>query len=208
MATKEEKQKRQINEVDFNNSSARALQNEKRNNAYDISIVKYPSDLGSADLLHYVQFAINIRGKSKFAKDNRGTLTTLGEVQRAQGGAGLSAEALGSASLRNVTAVAAAAGAGLAVSALAEQAAKAINVSGAVSKKIGKISGVVAGGIAGGAVALSPVLDSDKSQRISDVIALHIDGPPTVRYGMQYANKDLGTMAGLISGGVLNLKMR
>lgn len=202
MATKEEKQKRQINEVDFNNSSARALQNEKRNSAYDISIIKYPSDLGGADLLHYVQFAINIRGKSKFAKSNGGNLVTLGEVERAQGGAGLSPDALASKSLRGVTAVAAGVGAGLAVTALAEQAAKAINATGALSKKIVNLSGAATGGIVGGAVALAPVLDSDKSQRISDVIALHVDGPPTVRYGMQYANKDLGTMAGLISGGV------
>lgn len=202
MATKEEKQKRQINEVDFNNSSARALQGEKRSNAYDISIVKYPSDLGSADLLHYVQFAINVRGKSKFAKDKKGTSITLGEVERAQGGAGLSPDAIASPSLRKVTAAAAGVGAGIAVSALVEQAAKAINVSGSVSKKTGQITGTIAGAAVYKAVANNPILDSDKSQRISDVIALHVDGPPTVRYGMQYANKDLGTMAGLISGGV------
>lgn len=202
MASNEENQRQQLNDVDFNNSAARALYGDKTGSPYEISIVKFPGDLGAADLLHYVQFAINIRGKSKFAKDNKGTLTTLGEVQRAKGGAGLSSDDLGSTSLKATTAVAAAAGAGIAVSALAEQAAKAINISGAVSKKVGTISGVAAGGIAGAAIATSPLLDSDKTQRISDVIALFVDGPPTVKYGMQYANKDLGTMAGLISAGV------
>jgi hypothetical protein len=41
----------------------------------------------------------------------------------------------------------------------------------------------------------------DTSQRITDVINLHVDGPPAVRYGMKYSNKDLGALAGIVGTG-------
>ena len=53
---------------------------------------------------------------------------------------------------------------------------------------------------AGAAINASSLLKPDTTYRISDVINLYVDGPPTVRYGMNYANKDLGTLAGLLSG--------
>jgi hypothetical protein len=49
----------------------------------------------------------------------------------------------------------------------------------------------------------SDILKPDKTYRITDAIALYIDAPPTVKYNMNYANKDLGTLLGVLSGGVM-----
>jgi hypothetical protein len=195
MANKEENLRASVNDVAFNNSSARALQGQKSGSAYDISVVKFPSDLGSADLLHYVQFAINVRGKSKFNYTKK-----LGTSQPPENRAKLTPDEIG-----NVKAVGAAAGglaAGVAVTALADTVLKKLNVSGAISKKIPITPGQAVGAAAGlgvfNAMQESEILKSDTTERISDVIALHVDGPPTVKYAMQYSNKDLGTMAGVV----------
>ena len=189
MATKEEQQRREQQKVAFNNSAARAVAGEKRNNAYDISIVKYPSDLGSTDLLHYVQFAINVRGKSNF------NYKKTNIVEQPASGARLSSDEI--SKVKVVGELAAGATAGLAVTALADKVFKAKNNTGGV---VSKILGATTAVVTSGNMLSAKVLSSDQSQRISDVIALHVDGPPTVKYGMQYSNKDLGVMAGMISG--------
>ena len=53
-------------------------------------------------------------------------------------------------------------------------------------------------------MAASDILKKDTTYRISDAIALYVDGPPTVKYSMNYANKELGTLLGVLSGGVLD----
>jgi uncharacterized membrane protein len=197
MATKEEKDKRNQEQAQFNNSAARALSGEKTNNPYDVSTVKFPSDLAtSPDLLHYVMFAINVRGKSNFNYKKTGIKVAP------ESGAKLSPEEL--EKVKYAGTAAAGVGAAVTVTALADTIKKKFNVSGAVSKKVLDFSGPAAGLATTGAMLSSDILSSDQSSRIADVIALHVDGPPTVKYSAQYSNKDLGTMAGLLSGSAFN----
>lgn len=178
---------------------------------FAINVKRYPSDLGGPDLLHYVTFGINVRGKSKLVPENK----RLFEVKKDPNSANLTEEQLGSGSLRVATAAAAGIGAGVAtttvldsvakgtnsiVSAVSSKVAKAVNLTGAVSKIVTTAAGAASGAAAGGAILASDLLQPDKTYRISDVISLYVDGPPAVKYAMQYANKELGTLVGVLSG--------
>lgn len=172
---------------------------------FGISLFQYPSDLGGPDLLHYVEFNINVRGKSEFDDSKR-----LFEVRRDPDAAGLTNEQLGTA-----TTVGGAIAAGVVTGGIAKTILGKFGKTGAIAgntKTTGSTKaadtaiatgvGVAAGLATGAAINASKLLKPDTSYRISDVIALHLDGPPTVKYGMNYANKELGTLAGILSGSV------
>jgi len=195
----------------FTSDAALVADGNQRTSRYALNILKYPSDLGSAELKHYVEFSINVRGKSKLVPESK----RLFEVSRDPNSANLNRDQLGSKTLRTVTAATAGAGAAAAstavtqavtkglntaISALSKDVAKKVNITGAVSQKIQ--AGIAAGAAAaaGGAILASDILEKDKTFRISDVIALYVDGPPSVKYAMQYANKDLGSLTALLGG--------
>lgn len=185
-----------------------------RQSKYDVSVYQYPSDLGSQDLLHYIEFGINVRGKSEVDKSKR-----LFEVKRNPDSANMSEQELGTTALLGGTAAGAAIGYGITSTILG-----IIDKTGSRPAPPGsppgtppqsrftpsaqaglKAGGAVAGAAAAGAtIAFNKLLKPDTSYRISDVIALYVDGPPTVRYAMNYANKDLGTLAGLIKGSAVD----
>lgn len=176
---------------------------------FNIEPVQYPSDLGGEDLKHWVQFTINVRGKS-LAPDTLsgggrlGNERILDEVRRDSDSANLTTEQLSSASF-NLPVVAGVA-AGVAGGNFLSKNVDKIKSSGSISA-IGKAVVAGAAGVAGGAAAaalikFSDQLKPDTSFKISDAIALYVDGPPTVRYAAQYSNKDLGTIAGLAAGGL------
>lgn len=171
-----------------------------RRSKFDVNVQSYPSDLGSQDLLHYIEFGINVRGKSEVDKSKR-----LFEVKRNPDSANMSEQELGTTALLGGTAAGAAIGYGITstiVGLIDKTGAKALTPAQKTGVKAG---GAVAGAAAAGAtIAFNKLLKPDTSYRISDVIALYVDGPPTVRYSMNYANKDLGTLAGLIKGGVVD----
>jgi len=181
-------------------------------NTFDIEPVQYPSDLGGEDLKHWVQFTINVRGKS-LAKNTLsgggrlGNERNLGEVRRDSDSANLTTEQLSSAStnLAGVTGLVAGATAGKAAIGFLSQLTSRGQKTGAISAA-GQVAAAATTGAAGAAAAylftkFSDQLKPDTSFRISDAIALYVDGPPTVRYAAQYSNKDLGTIAGLAAGG-------
>jgi hypothetical protein len=185
-------------------------------NKYNIRAHTYPSDLGSQDLKHFVLFNINVRGKSTYDTGAK----RLFEVKRAESSGGLTTDQLGTAAVAG-TAAAAAVAAGAAVSSLVSNATRSVGKTGAKSiaptraqaagktaAKVAIVGGtaLVAGGVAAVAVSNLDMLKKDTSHRISDAIALYVDGPPTVKYSMNYANKDLGTLMGLLSGSVLDSK--
>ena len=167
---------------------------------YNISLYKYPSNLHDMDLLHYIEFSINVRGKSKYNDNRQDQITSTSDAK-------LSEDSL---SLVATTGTAAAAGiaTGLLTNNFAQKYLKKVESTGAkVSPKQKLIAGaapVVAGlAAAGGSAALvnmNSMLKPDTSYRISDVINLYVDGPPTVKYSMNYANKELGTLAGIVGG--------
>ena len=178
---------------------------------FAINVKRFPSDLGGPDLLHYVTFGINVRGKSKLVPENK----RLFEVKRDSNSANLTEDQLGSGTLRVATAGAAGIGAAVATTAVLDSVAKgtsaaltavhsklakAVNLTGATSQLITKVAGAGVGAAVGGAILATDLLQPDKTYRISDVISLYVDGPPAVKYAMQYANKELGTLAGVLSG--------
>lgn len=181
-------------------------------NKFKVNITQYPSDLQIADnLKHYILFNINIRGKSKFNQDK-----TQFEVKRNPDAAGLTREQIGSPTIRTLTEGAAGLAAGVAVSSLFKGAANAFGISGgkntnavaAASRQatvnvISNTAGAVGGLLVAGGLDKSEILKADTTFRISDAIALYVDGPPTVKYSMNYANKELGTLLGALSGGAV-----
>ena len=185
---------------------------ERIDNKFGIELVQYPSDLQSIDLKHYILFNINVRGKSEADPQSK----RLFEVKRDVNGGGFDTDELSTASTTGA-AVTAAVAAGAAITSLVSNASKAVNKTGAASKVAtrpqafakkaapyvaGAIGAVAAGGAAAATVSFNDMLKKDKSERITDAIALYVDGPPTVKYSMNYANKDLGTLLGLLTGAV------
>jgi hypothetical protein len=180
-------------------------------NRFNVKITQYPSDLQTAvNLKHYVLFNINIRGKSKFNPDK-----VLFETKRNPNSANLTKDQLSSNSIKTAAVGAGAAAAGIAVgvtvTSLASGAAKVAGKTGAAAvaanefaQKAGTAAGIAGAAVIGTAMATSDLLRKDTTYRISDAIALHVDGPPTVKYSMNYANKELGTLLGALSGGVID----
>ena len=164
-----------------------------------LKIFQYPADLHKQDLLHYVEFAINVRGKSKYNNENRAFSVTPTSDNK------LTPEAVSTvATVGTAAAVGIAAGAltGTLVSRYVERASK---TGAPVNPKLAGVAGTLVGAAAATGAATfvnaNDMTRPDTSQRITDVINLHVDGPPAVRYGMKYSNKDLGTLAGIIGTG-------
>jgi len=189
-------------EGDFKSATDKALRDvdsitpELSFDKYNISTTTYPSDLGGPDLKHFVLFNINVRGKSKFKKDNADKI--LGVVRRDSSSPQLSQEALSGKTLSNTAGVAAGVATGVAVTALTSKIAKSIGKTGSTAQVVTKAVGGLAGAVAGIAAANSPLLQPDTLERITDAIALHLEAPPSVKYSMNYSNKDLGTLVGLL----------
>jgi hypothetical protein len=176
-----------------------------RESKFNINVLQYPSDLGSQDNLHYIEFGINVRGKSEFDKTKR-----LFEVRRNPDSGNLSQEQIGT-----VATTAGAVAAGVVAGGITKTILGKFGRTGAVAgnKTLGTTKaadtaiaagvGIGVGLATGAAINANKLLKPDTSFRISDVIALYVDGPPTVKYGMNYANKELGTLAGIVSGGLI-----
>lgn len=184
-------------------SSSGYYERSLRHSKFDINVLKYPSDLGSSDLKHYIEFGINVRGNSEFNKDKR-----LFEVKKNPQAADLTDEQLGTLATTAGGIAAGVVAGGLTKTILgkfgktgAVQGNKtALGSTKAADTFISAGVGVGVGLATGAAINANKLLKPDTSYRISDVIALYVDGPPTVKYGMNYANKELGTLAGVIGG--------
>lgn len=167
------------------------LRTDEYHSKYDIGNFTYPNGLGvDPDLQHYVAFYINIRGKSKFNTDNRSKIPI-----KPEGNSLNSADV----AVKSTLGAIGVAGAGLAaVKGLSEgrvkQAAK-----DARTVLVGTAAAV--GAVAAAQTAFRDLLEPDRSYRISDVITLHVETPPSYNYGINYTNPDLGTLAGALSGG-------
>jgi len=169
-----------------------------------LNVFQYPEGLGSTDnFKQFVLFNINVRGKSKFNRDQRL------EVVIREDSAQLSEDQLSQAATATAALAGAAAGAGIASLALnfagklnEKEKATGSNYrpagSGGLKDTLIKGSGAAAGALTGVALAKSEMLKPDTTYRIKDAIALYINDPPSVRYNAQYSNKELGTLAGIV----------
>lgn len=168
-------------------------------NRYNISQFQYPDDLQNDDLKHWVQFNINVRGKSEI---KLGAETRQFETKRSQDAPQLNENQLSLNKFAALGVGGATAGFGFgkiigeARNIFATRSGRTGNDISATALKFFTAGGAAVGVAAG----LTDLLSTDTSSRISDVIALYMDGPPTVRYNAGYSNKDLGTVAGMVGG--------
>ena len=170
---------------------------------YNIKILSYPENLGNnPDVQHYVAFFVNVRGKSKFNKQvgvNGGNQKILEDVKVGVGQNRLDPNKTGQQT----------GAAGLVAGAQIGGAASLL--SGVLEGKLSFTELLSAGAKAliGGAAGLATIkgveklglIESDTLKRISDVITLHIQDKPSTSYNVNYQDKEIGTLGGLLAGG-------
>ena len=166
---------------------------------YSIGTYEYPAGLRTKpDLQHYIAFYINVRDKTKKAKELRDDGRTFEKSPEEQ------------KRTSNLTTEAKNAGAKSIVNNIGPIAG--ISSFLAIPKKgiVSFLGAALGGGAVGvGAATFANVakkidtnaFDWNTVSRIKDVITLHIEERPTVKYGANYTEKDLGTLAGLLMQG-------
>ena len=163
---------------------------------YNVNNHKYPLGLTSQpDLQHYVAFFINVRGKSKLVTSgNKDAYFTQALSYNGQNR--LDPRDAGTALPYAVTAYGTLAAGAKAID-------KASN-KGALEagKTFAKGSvGAVGAGLVTAGLQQTDILKPDLTYRLKDVITLHLEERPSVKYSANYQNKDLGALAGLLAGG-------
>ena len=193
----------------------------QKNNGYNIGTLSYPSGLGiQPDLQHYVTFFINVRSKSKFVKDGsyKVIANQTGEVAGGSVRNTLNPQDTSSKLIFGGMLGLSIYGAG---KGLVKVAGELLGASNNVnppnkptnSNSAAKVSGKAAaaalfGGIlaagsayAAGSLALNTqILQKDSTQRLIDVITLQMQEKPSVSYGINYQDKDLGILGGFLGG--------
>lgn len=172
---------------------------------YNVTMHQYPNDVGFSRYPHHMVFFINVRDKSKY-QGSDGKRVAVKPVTTEISGTDVPKEIF--------QAVGAAAGAALGASIgglLFGNLAK----TSVASKRAGKGKLVELGGRAlttgGGAVLGYEAADwvndklglfvPEQSYRISDAIMLAVTEKPSVKYGVDYDGKDLGTLVGALGQG-------
>lgn len=161
---------------------------------YDIGTYEFPDGLQRYDdLQHYVAFFINVRENSEIAKTNSNKLYNLPAESRRENR--LSPQEAGAATnvlLNNAGKIGALIGA---LSNIKKGPGSALG--GAV---IGGAAGAIGAGIIN---SLDPTFLTavNRSFRLSKVITLHLQERPSVRYGVNYTEKDMGALTGFLAQG-------
>lgn len=163
--------------------------------SYNVSAYEFPEGLRrNDDLQHYVAFFINVRENSEIGKQNANKLYNLpeGSLRRENRLTEIEAGAATKVILNNAGTI------GALVGFLA-------NIKkGVVSGGGGALVGAAAG-VAGREVikALDPTFLTavNRTFRLSDVITLHLQERPSVRYGVNYTEKDMGALTGFLAQG-------
>ena len=170
---------------------------------YNIQQTTYPEGLGvDPDKQHYIVFYINQRQKSKFSEFNpilNKKTEILDQVKLNKNSNRLDPDKTGLQAKRGL-ALATGGAAGL---------TKMISDIGSGEISAGSIlKGSILG--LGGFKAAEALIDENKSdlfkpdkiQRISDAIVLHIQDRPVTRHNVNYEERELGVLGGLLGGGV------
>jgi len=198
--------------------------NTDEQNGYRIGTNEYPSGLRQkADMQHYVAFYINVRDKSKYGKSGTAQLNRdyfvsdeeqkkLDAIKRssfsqkdiARGGAFLKDNA-------GVIAGAVIAGS-LTQKMLGQKSTLKDLAKAAATGTLGGIASGIAIQQMVDAFSNIPDFTTGKTSRLKDVITLHVAERPVVKYGTNYANKDMGILTGLLvqgsAGGSLEATVR
>jgi hypothetical protein len=173
--------------------------NTDQTRGYSIGTYEYPAGLRTKqDLQHYIAFYINVRDKTSAAKKLReeGRLFDQSPEEKRR--------------VSNLTPEAKQAGA----DSIVDNIGIITGVSTFLATPKKGIASTIGAAIGGGAVGLGTAalaqtakkldtnaFDWNTTSRLKDVITLHIEDKPTVKYGANYTEKDLGTLAGLLMQG-------
>lgn len=179
--------------------------NQVNSNKYSLDIVEYPSNMiDSVEYPHRVQFQIIVRGKSSFNTSNR-----VEKYERNKDSANMS-----EAELAEAAETSAQLAAGVVTYGIAKNIFDMINKTGskkgfntvknAINVAGGAAAGVGAAAFIGDAISANKLLKPDTKYKISNIISLYVDQPPKVSYGMNYANRELGSLAGILSKSIVN----
>jgi len=184
--------------------------NEDQSKGYQIGTLEFPVGLRQKpDMQHYIAFYINVRDKSKKGIKNTDKDFFVSDVEQRR---------IDSINRSNFAQKDIAKG-GKFLRENAAYVAGAVVAGGLTSKMMGKDSnlkdlakGAAVGTFAGVATGIlvdkmldslskSPSFESGKTSRLKEVITLHVSERPAVRYGTNYANKDMGILTGLLVQG-------
>ena len=181
--------------------------NRDEKSGYSIGTYEYPEDLRQRlDLQHYVAFYVLVREKSTLGKQlKEGGLTfdrTKESPERDRPTARITAQDAGKGVKFITNNIGILAGAGILLSDL---------VQGKFGLKT-VVKAPVVGFTAAGTVAVTnsflagtgtTVLDPGTTSRLKEVITLHLEERPSVKYGINYTDKDMGVLTGaLVQGSV------
>ena len=196
------------NQYNFRNIGESALDQRLKSEGYTVGTHSYPDGLGSfSDLLHSVTFFINKRSKSKFEYDTNNKVIPSGIAGSSRNNLDLKDPILGTVTGAAVAFGAVGVGqAGVAVvknlfgistknATPRTPATRGASFVGALTK-----TALFAAGeeIAKDALQNTKVLSTDKTQRLTQVISLHMQERPSVSYGINYQDKDLGLLGGFL----------
>lgn len=181
--------------------------NRDEKSGYSIGTYEYPEDLRQRlDLQHYVAFYVLVREKSTLGKQ----LTEAGKVfdrtkespEPERYVSRITAQDAGKGVKFITNNIGILAGAGILLSDLVQgklglrTAVKASLVGGAATLGVAATNSLLAG-------SGTTVLDPGTTSRLKEVITLHLEERPSVKYGINYTDKDMGVLTGaLVQGSV------
>jgi len=170
---------------------------------YNVGALEYPDGLREKpDLQNYVAFFINTRDKAKTGKNNEKPEFFVSAAKQKEinalnnSGSRLAQDQIqrgGQNVLDNAGTIAA-----------LTTAAVSIGNGSKVKDWRGLLATTVGAGLAGAAIsevvqAINlPAFNSGSTSRLTDVITLHVSEKPVVQYGVNYTNKDIGAIAGIL----------
>lgn len=173
------------------------------NTKYNWNAYSYPENLGrNPDLRHYVAFFINVREKSK--SENRYDTFDKNEVPILRTTKKPTAENYGVALPKVLALQTALTVAGIQKVGSISNATKGKNPREAAANVVKSVltfifTGLATKEISDAALRQINILGINNFSRLKDVITLHIEDRPTVKYGMNYTEKDLGVLAGFFA---------
>ena len=161
---------------------------------YEVNKFRYPETLGNkTDQQHTVIFYINVRGASKWLKEENSKLITAVGQNR-----------VGRGTEAGVAAIGATGGdiagtfAGKLISARA--GSESTIATSLISKALPFVGAAIGVTFANDVNKAFNIFKPDKSFRITDAIQLAVNKRPSVTYGVQYDGEDLGTLVGFGAG--------
>jgi len=177
---------------------------------YQIGNFKYPDGIGTnQDLQHSVTFYINVRSKSKFYQNENLKDSTVKNPGASAGNSNRNTPLVGTIDsfAKLETAVLFSAAAASAIKASTAVDAKSVSNVIDIGKRAATTglktaaAGTFIVGAVQTAVNMVGTLKSDNLARLKDRITLHMENAPSVRYGVNYQDKDMGILGGFLNPG-------